>query len=140
MINILKLNDKLYIMKILSLFGILILFCNCTSSKDPMTTDIIKVENITNLDAKLKEHKNKDVEVFMSNMGNKLVYSLTIYRNDNIKLHHYSAYVYSLNTYNNAEYEWVNDSTVTFNLINKFHSHETYTVSGYGGTTALITD
>ncbi len=31
-------------------------------------------------------------------------------------------------------------TTVTFNLINKFHNHQTYTVSCYGSTTALITD
>ncbi len=130
-------------MKVLFSFIFLIMLSGCKSKKNDLTTSIKEVVDINNLNINLDDYQNHDVDVFKTTTENRIFYSLSIFRNNRNnhgKLKMYSAIIVSAFTYENAVYEWINDSTVTFNLINKFHNHETYTVSGYGGTTALITD
>ena len=163
--NLFLQNSKSIVMRILYPLVCLVLLIGCKTQKPELSILIKEVKDIESIN--LEEHRNHDVEVYriktlqpeeilppgldpktergatdavinMSNKGNKLLYMLTIYRNQNGNVKAYKAGIISLHTYENAVYEWINDSTVTFHLSNKFHSHETYTVSGYGGTTALL--
>ena len=88
----------------------------------------------------MASHKDKDVEIFSDNEKNRISYSCIIYRMDNGILRGYQVYTHSLNKYNKARYQWLNDSTVTFRLNNKFHISEKYTIIGYEGWTRLSSD
>ena len=122
----------------------MLLFCNfimiwisCKISTNELTTDIIEVEHIENPVTNLETYHHKDVKVFRHTGENLTIYALTIFRNNKDSLIPYVANVYALNTYEKATYQWVNDSTVTFILKNKFHNHKPFTVTGYGSTTSL---
>ena len=155
-------------MKVSFLLVFLFTLVSCQTTKDSLTVDIVEVDDINNLSINLDEHLDKDVDVFrniiivpeevlpnldlesqekvteelknITRKENHIVYNLIIYRKNQGKIRDYRAMIISTFTYDKATYEWVNDSTVTFNLKNKFHSHEAYSVMGYGNTTTLITD
>jgi len=128
-------------MRILYYFVLLILFNRCKTSTNVLTTKIIEVEDIERPITKEAYHEN-DVKVFRSREGeNHMLYALTLIRYNKedtlspyLKLYLFG--IVSLNTYETAEYERINDSTVTFFLKNKFHIEGPYTLSGYGGTTS----
>ena len=127
-------------MRLVYLFVFVTMLLSCTSQKNELTTNIKAIENIHNLKFNPEKYQNKEVVVLREPMDDRLVYLLTIFRNEQGTLNYYSAYVSSLNTYDEATYEWVNDSTVTFHLKNNNHNHESYTVMGYGRSTTLITN
>lgn len=57
---------------------------------------------------------------------------------DNGKLKGYRTFFESANNYDKAIYKWVNDSTLTFKLIDSSSNlTESYTVTGYKSTTGL---
>lgn len=102
--------------------------------------DIIEVENIENPITNIEDYHGNDIKVFRKTSENRIIYALTIFRKNNDTLRPYIGYITALNTYDTAEYEWVNDSTVTFILKNKLHTEKPYTLSGYGRTTSLSSD
>ena len=121
-----------------------LLFCNfimawmsCKISTNELTTNIIEVEHIENPVTNFETYHHKDVKVFKHTSENKTVYALTIFIKNKDSLKSYVANVYALNTFDKATYQWVNDSTVTFILKNKFHNHKPFTITGYGSTTSL---
>lgn len=127
-------------MRLIYLFAFVSMLLSCTTQKNIYTIDVIEVNTIENPNINLEDYQDKDVAVFRGNKGNNMVYNLTLFKIHEGKLRPYSAIIFNLYTYDKATYEWVNDSTVNFNLINKYHSHESYNVMGYGRTTTLITE
>lgn len=130
-------------MKATLLFILIIFFVACASTNDDIEIPIrVFDKSINKLSPTVALHKDKDVEILSSDFenGSRIVYSCIIYRMDNGILKGYQAHVSSLNTYSAAKYQWLNDSTVTFRLNNKFHISEKYTIMGYGSTTLLHWD
>jgi len=114
---------------------------SCASTNGEIEIPILEYDKgISNLVPNVALHKDKDVKIFRNDDKNRKAYSCIIYRIDKGILRGYQANSSSLNTYNRAKYLWVNDSTVTFLLNNKFHISEKYTMMGYGGTTYLSCD
>jgi len=130
-------------MKAALLFILIIFFVGCTSPNGDIEIPIrVFDKNINKLSPNVPSHKDKDVEILSSNFenGSRIVYSCIIYRTDNGILKGYQVNVSSLNTYSAVKYQWLNDSTVTFRLNNKFHISEKYTIMGYEGWTRLSSD
>ena len=128
-------------MKAALLFILIIFFVGCTSPNGDIEIPIrVFDKNINKLSPNVASHKDKDVEIFSDNEKNRISYSCIIYRMDNGILRGYQVYTHSLNKYNKARYQWLNDSTVTFRLNNKFHISEKYTIIGYEGWTRLSCD
>lgn len=107
-----------------------------------LTTEIIEVEDINKPIADIEDYNGNDVKVFRKTSENQMLYALTLFRDkkDASSRPYYMGIITALNTYDTAEYEWVNDSTVTFILKNKLHTEKPYTLSGYGRTTSLSSD
>ncbi len=126
-------------MKTITFFILTILLCACGKTNHGKTISLIQYDNAINkLSPTVDLHKDKDVEIFISKSDNHMIYSCIIYRIDNGELKGYQIYdVSELNTYDEATYQWVNDSTMTFTLSNKHHNSKALTVSGYGNTTGL---
>ncbi|WP_228850491.1 hypothetical protein [Aegicerativicinus sediminis] len=140
-------------MKILFQVMVLFLLSNCNHSKPQETITIQEIEEILEIDLNLDQFQDKDVRIFKRKLANPenvmfntnaehqnnqpIFYCLVMFRIEDGQLKDYRAFVKSTFTYEKVNFEWINDSTVTFNFKNKFHEHEIYTVSGYGGTTKL---
>ena len=125
-------------MKAALLFILIILFMSCASTNGEIEIPILEYDKgISNLVPNVALHKDKDVEIFRDDEKNRIAYSFIIYRIDKGILRGYQANTSSLNTYNKANYQWVNDSTVSFRLNNKFHISEKYTIIGNEGWTSL---
>ncbi len=118
-------------MKTISFFILIILLCACGKTNSGKTISIIDYENATTLSPNVDLHKDKDVEIFISKLDNHMVYSCIMYRIDDGELKGYQVHTVELNTYEKANYQWVNDSTMTFTLSNKSHNSKTFTVTGY---------
>jgi len=128
-------------MKATLLFILIIFFVACASPNGDIEIPIrVFDKSINKLSPNVASHKDKDVEIFSDNEKNRIIYSCIIYRMDNGILKGYQVNVSSLNTYSAAKYQWLNDSTVTFRLNNKFHISEKYTIIGYEGWTRLSCD
>ena len=128
-------------MKATLLFILIIFFVACASPNGDIEIPIrVFDKSINKLSPNVASHKDKDVEIFSDNEKNRISYSCIIYRMDNGILRGYQVYTHSLNKYNKARYQWLNDSTVTFRLNNKFHISEKYTIIGYEGWTRLSWD
>jgi len=128
-------------MKATLLFILIIFYVACASPNGDIEIPIrVFDKSINKLSPNVASHKDKDVEIFSDNEKNRISYSCIIYRMDNGILRGYQVYTHSLNKYNKARYQWLNDSTVTFRLNNKFHISEKYTIIGYEGWTRLSWD
>jgi hypothetical protein len=128
-------------MKATLLFILIIFYVACASPNGDIEIPIrVFDKSINKLSPNVASHKDKDVEIFSDNEKNRISYSCIIYRMDNGILRGYQVYTHSLNKYNKARYQWLNDSTVTFRLNNKFHISEKYTIIGYEGWTRLSCD
>jgi hypothetical protein len=128
-------------MKATLLFILIIFYVACASPNGDIEIPIrVFDKSINKLSPNVASHKDKDVEIFSDNEKNRISYSCIIYRMDNGILRGYQVYTHSLNKYNKARYQWLNDSTVTFRLNNKFHISEKYTIIGYEGWTRLSYD
>jgi len=128
-------------MKATLLFILIIFYVACASTNGDIEIPIrVFDKSINKLSPNVASHKDKDVEIFSDNEKNRISYSCIIYRMDNGILRGYQVYTHSLNKYNKARYQWLNDSTVTFRLNNKFHISEKYTIIGYEGWTRLSSD
>ena len=131
-------------MKATLLFILIILIYSCASTNNETITSIIQLQNdnlpSTNADA----HFDKDVEFFRNEAANSdhMAYTCTLYIMNNEKLAGYSSHIVVLNTYDKAAYKWINDSTITFKMYNKYHNSKNYTMMGYGEgrTTSLSVD
>lgn len=124
-------------MKAIPFFILTILLCACGKTNSGKTISLIDYENINKLSPTIDLHKDKDVELFISQGENRIIYSCIMYRIENGELKGYQIYATELNTYDKANYQWVNDSTMTFTLSNEYHNSKTFKVTGYAGTTAL---
>ncbi|WP_372768368.1 hypothetical protein [Lutibacter sp.] len=125
-------------MKTISFFILIILLCACGKSNHGKTISLIQYDNAINkLSPTADLHKDKDVELFISQDENRIIYSCIMYRIENGELKGYQIYATELNTYDKANYQWVNDSTMTFTLSNEYRNSKTFKVTGYAGTTAL---
>ncbi|WP_242084550.1 hypothetical protein [Aestuariivivens sediminis] len=152
-------------MRILYTIILLILLTGCKTQRPELSIVIKEVEDIENIN--FEGHQNHDVEVYRIktvqpeyilpkldpepkkratdaiinklNKDSHFVYALIIYRNQNGKVRNYRAHIISEFTFDVADYEWINDSTVTFNIKNKFRSLGTYTFSGYMTANGRVT-
>ena len=127
-------------MRISYTFILLILLTSCKTSTNMLSAEIIDVDNIENPVTNIEAYHHKDVKVFRQASENRIIYALTLFRINNDTLRPYIGNITTLNTYDTAQYEWVNDSTVTIILKNNFHSEKLYTLSGYGRTSSLSWD
>jgi hypothetical protein len=81
-------------------------------------------------------HKDKDVEVFRRNQGE--LYSAVMYRIENGKLKAYESDVISNNNYDKVIYKWINDSTLSYKLVNSSNSSsQSYSMIGNKDWTGL---
>jgi len=152
-------------MRILYTIILLILLTNCKTQSSELSIPIKEVEDFESIN--FEGHQNHDVEVYRIktvqpdyilpdldpeskkrvtdavintlNNDNQFVYALIIYRNHNGKVRYFIGNIISEFTFDFADYEWVNDSTVTFNIKNKFHNLGTYKFSGYITANGRIT-
>jgi hypothetical protein len=92
-------------------------------------------------DADLASHKPYDVEIYKTVIPLGPAYGVTLYRNENGKLTHHSAYWGQEEEYDKAAYSWVNDSTVSVRLYHSKSQKEVkFKVTGYGTTSGISTD
>jgi hypothetical protein len=109
----------------------------CGPTTNETTISIIDYRNSKAPSVNADNHKNKDVEIFRTIFLTD-TYSSIMYRFDNGKLRGYQTYFESSNNYDKATYKWINDSTLTFKLINSSNNlTESYTVTGYKSTTGV---
>ena len=152
-------------MRIFYTIILLILLTSCKTQSPELSIPIKEVEDIEKIN--FEGHRNHDVEVYRAktvqpenvlpnldpeskkratdavikylNNDNHFVYAFIFYRNENGKVRHYIGNIISEFTFDFADYEWVNDSTVTFNIENKYHSLGTCTFSGYMTANGRVT-
>lgn len=127
-------------LKTVLLFTFLTVGMSCKTSTNMLSADIIDVDNIENPVTNIEAYHHKDVKVFRQAGENQMIYALTLFRINNDTLRPYIGNITALNTYDTAQYEWINDSTVTIILKNNLHSEKPYTLSGYGRTSSLSWD
>jgi hypothetical protein len=88
----------------------------------------------------LSTHHDKDVEICRSSLLGQ-TYTTQMYRLENGKLNFYRFQNVTEVNYDVATYNWLNDSTLAFRTINsKLGISETYTMSGYSGTTQIASN
>lgn len=127
-------------MKTIPYFILIILLCACKKTNIEKSIALIEYENVNKLRPNVNLHKDKDVEIFVTRDKNQLVYSCIIYRIDNGELKGYQVHNVELNTYDKANYQWINDSTITFTLSNEYRNSKIFKVTGYDDTTGLDWD
>ena len=83
-------------------------------------------------------HKDKDVKISRHDGPDKNSYMVYMYRNDKGKLKSYDFIEGAEDDYDKAIYTWVNDTTMTFKLINsKKNTSENFKMIGVGDHTQL---
>jgi hypothetical protein len=106
-------------MKTIFILIFMILLYACNTTNDEKTVSIIDYKNSNGGEPKLvnpASHKNKDVNVFRINQSES--YSTVMYRLDNGKLKAYQSGVTSNDNYDIVVYKWINDSTLSYKLVN----------------------
>ncbi len=125
--------------------AVLVIFNSCTPNpKDQKGTVDISKDVIM---ANVINHKAYDVEVcnsFLPNMGDstlKNAYTIYYYQSDGDTLKSHSAHIGTKEKYDKCDYQWDNDSTITFRLFNEqTKKSETHTAWGKGGSAGLKTN
>ncbi len=119
-------------MKTISIFILLILLCPCGRTNKVKTITLINNENAIPESPNVDLHKDKDVEIFINKGSNQsMIYTCYMYRIHKGELKGYGVHCILDIKYDNASYQWVNDSTMTFSLSNKHHRSQPFTVTGY---------
>ncbi len=109
----------------------------CGPNTNETTISIIDYRNSKAPSVNAENHKDKDVEIFRTIFLSD-TYSSIMYRLDSGKLRGYQTFFETANNYDKATYKWINDSTLTFKLIDSSNNlTESYTVTGYKSTTGL---
>jgi len=126
-------------MKTKLILVIMILLYACNTTSDEKSVSIIDYRNPTGGEPRLVNpgsHKDKDVEVFRINGSES--YSTVMYRLENGKLKAYETDVNSNTNYDKATYKWINDSTLSFTLVNSSTSFSvSYSMIGNKDWTTL---
>jgi hypothetical protein len=110
-------------MKTKLILTLMILLNACSTTNDEKPVSVIDYKNPTGGEPKvvnLASHKDKNVEVFRIN--GKDSYHTVMYRLENGNLKAYESGVTSNNNYDKATYKWINDSTLSYKLINSSNS------------------
>ena len=111
----------------------------CSTTNDEKTVSIIDYKNPTGGEPKvvnLASNKDKNVEVFRINGRDS--YHTVMYRLEKGNLEAYESGVTSNNNYDKVTYKWINDSTLSYRLVNSSNSlSETYSMVGNNGWTRL---
>lgn len=110
------------------------LFLMCQSSPDVFEVEIQNIKSFEQFNKNCNEHihNDNDVEIFTHITENgDYLYSCTIYKFNNDTIRAFMAYPVDIHKYDRAVYEWVNDSTLTFILKNKYIDSKKYTITGY---------
>jgi hypothetical protein len=82
-------------------------------------------------------HKPGDVEMFRV-LGKDTVYFTRLYRVDNGEIRQYESVIVQNTNYDKGSYQWINDSTLLFNLIDsKNDKRQSFHMIGSGGSTTL---
>jgi len=113
------------------------LLYGCATTNEEKTASIIAYKSSGEPDAvDLAGHKDKDVEVFRRNQGE--LYSAVMYRIENGKLKAYESEMISNNNYDKVIYKWINDSTLSYKLVNTSNSSsQSYSMIGNKDWTKL---
>jgi hypothetical protein len=110
----------------------LIYACSTTSKEKTISIidnwDSVAQDNI-------ESHTDKDFKISRMHLRDKegKFYVAFMYRMDNNKLRAYPYFISANDDYNKATYNWINDTTMTFRLINFSHnSSESFKMTGNG--------
>jgi hypothetical protein len=118
---------------------IMILIYGCNTTNDEKSVSIIDYRNPTGGEPSVvnpASHKDKDVEVFRIKGSES--YSTVMYRFENGKLKAYESGVTSNANYDKATYKWINDSTLSFKLVNSSNnSSQSFSLIGNKDWTRL---
>jgi hypothetical protein len=82
-------------------------------------------------------HKPGDVEIFRL-LGKDTAYIARLYRLDHGDKRNYETIIVENTNYDQGSYQWMNDSTISFYLIDsKNNKRKGFTLTGSGGTTTV---
>jgi hypothetical protein len=82
-------------------------------------------------------HKPGDVEIFRV-LGKDTIYYARMYRLEEGSVKPYETVITGHMVYDRVNYQWLNDSTVSFNLLDsKTNKGYTFQLTGYGANTAV---
>lgn len=127
-------------MKIKLVFLIMILIFACLTAVGQDTIPVVDKRNKNTTENVVVAHKDRDVTISRENipgMKNK-AYWVNMYRMDNGKLRMYPFGTSANDDYDKAIYKWVNDTTITFKLINSSkNKSESFRMSGNGNRSDL---
>ncbi len=114
------------------------LICTCSILRGQITVTIIdERKSKPDLEA-VNSNKDKDVKISRLDWPDKNSYMVNMYRMDNGKLKSYDFMFAAKDDYDKATYTWVNDTTMTFKLINsKKNTSENFKMIGVGDQTQL---
>lgn len=129
-----KVNERHMKMIIL----MLVFACVACSTTKKEQGQMIPVFNSAQKDPSAADTSRRagDAEVFML-AGADTVYYCRMYRNDNNELRRYETTI-SSGVYDHYEFRWVNDSTVSFTLINRENDrHTSFQLMGSGASTSV---
>ena len=114
------------------------LICTCSILKGQKTVTIIDERKSKPDVEAVNSHKDKDVKITRIDGPDKNSYMVYMYRNDKGKLKSYDFIVGAKDDYDKSIYTWVNDTTMTFKLINsKKNTSENFKMIGVGDHTQL---
>ena len=127
--------------KLIIILTTLIFACNQTGGQK--TISIIDKRDSKTPMGNVDSQKDKDVEIFRIQIPNQegKSYLIKMYRIDNGKLKSYPFGTSANDDYDKATYTWINDTTMTFKLINSSkNTSENFKMTGNGGRSQLVRD
>lgn len=122
------------------LFVVIALACSQSKVNNPVKTHPVPTYFATqkNPSADTNKYKPGDVEVFKLISGKDTIYFTRMYRLYNNEIRSYETTLTGSFGYDTMNYNWLNDSTVTFTLINSSNQNsQDITIMGSGATTSV---
>ena len=118
----------------------------CKNSDLAMKGEVSIIESKTEVEPEinLASHKNRDVEVYRMSFKDSTglfgsgIYSVRYFQKENDTLRSHKAWFSTGENFDKAEYNWVNDTTVSVRLYNSQSKNEKkFTLFGFGGSSGL---
>ncbi len=122
------------------LLAVIAFACSQSNVKSSVKTHPVPTYFATekNPSADTNKYKSGDVEVFKLVSGKDTIYFTRMYRLDNNEIRSYETTLTGNYGYDAMNYNWLNDSTITFTLINSSNKNsQEITIMGSGATTSV---
>jgi hypothetical protein len=127
-------------MKTKLVFLMMILVSACLTAVGQDTIPVVDKRNKNTTENVVVAHKDRDVTISRENIPGvkSKAYWVKMYRIDNGKIRMYPFGTSANEDYDKAIYKWVNDTTITFKLINSSNNKsESFRMSGNGNRSDL---